>query len=994
VPAAVPVTFTENVQELFAAIVPPARLMTFVPAVAVIVPAPQVPVRPFGVEITRPAGSVSLNATPVSAVVVLGFVMVKLSEVEPFSGMLAAPNAFWIVGGPTTVMEALDVLPAPPSVEVTVTELFFTPPVVPVTLTETVQLALAANVPAERLTLPDPATAVAVPPQLLVKFGVDAITRPAGKLSVKAIPFNVTFVFGFWMLNVSEVVPFRGMLAAPKVLVIDGGEATVKLAEAVFPVPPFVEVTFPVVLVYCPEAAPVTVTLNWHWLFTAIVAPVSAIPVGAVIVSVPPQTVDVPFATVSPVGSVSVNATPVSGSTLAAGLVIVNVSEVVAFNEIVEGLKTLAIDGGASTWTVAVAVLPVPPSVEVTALVVLTCAPAAVPVTLTENVQEPLAAIVPPLRLIVFVPAVAVIVPAPQVPVRPFGVETTRPAGSVSLNATPVSATVVLGFVMVKLKLVEPFSGMLAAPNALVIVGGPTTVMEALDVLPVPPSVEVTCTLLFFTPAVVPCTLTTTVQLPLAAIVPALRVIEPEPAVAVTVPLQVLLSPFGVATTRPAGRLSVKATPLSATLVFGLVMVKVSDVVPFSGMVAAPNALAIDGGVTTVKLAEAVLPVPPLVEVTLPVVLVYCPEAAPVTVTLNWHWPFTAMVAPVKAIPVGAVVVSVPPQTVEVPFATVRPVGSVSVKATPVSGSTFAAGFVIVKVSDVVAFTAIVEGLNTLAIDGGASTLTLAVAVPPVPPSVEVTFPVVLVCNPAAVPVTFTENVHEPLAAIVPPLRLIEFDPATAVIVPAPQVPVRPFGVETTRPAGNVSLNATPVSATVVLGLVIVKLSEVDPFNGMLAAPKALAMVGGATTVMEALEVLPVPPLVEVTWTLLFLTPAVVPWMVTETVQLVPGASVAPLKLTDEDPATAVAVPPQLLVRLGVEATTRPAGRLSVNATPFRVRFWLVLLTVNVRLVVPFSGIVAAPNALAIVGGLMTVMFADEVLPLPASVERIWTLLV
>ena len=78
-------------------------------------------------------------------------------------------------------------------------------------------------------------------------------------------------------------------------------------------------------------------------------------------------------------------------------------------------------------------------------------------------------------------------------------------------------------------------------------------------------------------------------------------------------------------------------------------------------MLAAPNALVIDGGVATVKLAEAVLPVPPLVEVTFPVVLVYCPEAAPVTVTLNWHCEFTGIVAPVKAIPVGAVVVSVPP---------------------------------------------------------------------------------------------------------------------------------------------------------------------------------------------------------------------------------------------------------------------------------------------------------------------------------------------
>ena len=52
------------------------------------------------------------------------------------------------------------------------------------------------------------------------------------------------------MLNVSEVVPFNGMLAAPNVLVMDGGEATVKLAVAVLPVPPLVEVTFTVVFVY------------------------------------------------------------------------------------------------------------------------------------------------------------------------------------------------------------------------------------------------------------------------------------------------------------------------------------------------------------------------------------------------------------------------------------------------------------------------------------------------------------------------------------------------------------------------------------------------------------------------------------------------------------------------------------------------------------------------------------------------------------------------
>ena len=88
------------------------------------------------------------------------------------------------------------------------------------------------------------------------------------------------------MLNVSDVLAFSRMLAAPNPLVMVGGVATERFALAVLPTPPLVEVTFPVVLVYCPEAAPVTVTANWHWLFTAIVAPVSAIPVGAVVVSV------------------------------------------------------------------------------------------------------------------------------------------------------------------------------------------------------------------------------------------------------------------------------------------------------------------------------------------------------------------------------------------------------------------------------------------------------------------------------------------------------------------------------------------------------------------------------------------------------------------------------------------------------------------------------------------------------------------------------------
>jgi hypothetical protein len=112
-------------------------------------------------------------------------------------------------------------------------------------------------------------------------------------------------------------------------------------------------------------------------------------------------------------------------------------------------------------------------------------------------------------------------------------------------------------------------------------------------------------------------------------------------------------------------------------------------------------------------------------------------------------------------------------------------------------------------------------------------------------------------------------------------------------------------------------------------------------------------------------------------------------------VQLAPGAKLAPDNETEDDPATAVGVVLQVLVKpLGV-ATTSPAGRLSVKEIALSVWFTLVLEMVKVRLVVPFNGIVAAPNAFAIVGGLMTSRFALEVefAPVPAAVELMVTLL-
>jgi hypothetical protein len=319
-----------------------------------------------------------------------------------------------------------------------------------------------------------------------------------------------------------------------------------------------------------------------------------------------------------------VNATPVRPTVFAAGFMMVNVNVEFPPGITTPGLNTLPIEGGATTARLAEAVPPAPPSLETTALVVLFCAPAVMPVTFTVKLQEALAASPDPASVMLPDPSAAVIAPPPQAPVRPFGAEITKPAGSASVKPTPVSDAAALGFDTVNVSELPPFNGTLAAPNAFSSVGGAMTVVVALEVFPVPAFVEVTVTLLFFTPAAVPVTLTENVQALFAASVAPKRLTAPEPDEDVIVPPpHNPVSPFGVATTKPAGKLSVKATPVSATVfTAGLVIVKLKDVEPFSGMLDAPNDFAITGALATVRLAEAVLPVPPLVELTVPVVLV------------------------------------------------------------------------------------------------------------------------------------------------------------------------------------------------------------------------------------------------------------------------------------------------------------------------------------------------------------------------------------
>jgi hypothetical protein len=89
----------------------------------------------------------------------------------------------------------------------------------------------------------------------------------------------------------------------------------------------------------------------------------------------------------------------------------------------------------------------------------------------------------------------------------------------------------------------------------------------------------------------------------------------------------------------------------------------------------------------------------------------------------------------------------------------------------------------------------------------------------------------------------------------------------------------------------------------------------------------------------------------------------------TTTLQEAPAASVAPNKLTEDEPLAAVAAPPQVLLNpLGV-ATISPRGRLSVKAIPVNLRTMLGLVIVNDNVVVALSAMLAAPKDFTMPGG-------------------------
>src|SRR5215470_9756666 len=169
----------------------------------------------------------------------------------------------------------------------------------------------------------------------------------------------------------------------------------------------------------------------------------------------------------------------------------------------------------------------------------------------------------------------------------------------------------------------------------------------------------------------------------------------------------------------------------------------------------------------------------------------------------------------------------------------------------------------------------------------------------PVPPFADVIGPVVLFLTPDVVSFTSTLKVQLPPAATMPPLKFRLVSPVAGMNVP-PQVSVVFGGAATIMPLGKVSVNPTPVSATVALGLVMVKLIVTTPLSGATVLENDLVIVGGATTVIWALAVPPVPvlvpPLAEVTLPVgLLFTPPGAPAAVTLNTQLPPWTMAAPI---------------------------------------------------------------------------------------------------
>src|SRR5437588_1189036 len=112
--------------------------------------------------------------------------------------------------------------------------------------------------------------------------------------------------------------------------------------------------------------------------------------------------------------------------------------------------------------------------------------------------------------------------------------------------------------------------------------------------------------------------------------------------------------------------------------------------------------------------------------------------------------------------------------------------------------------------------------------------------------------------------------------------------------------------------------------------------------------------------------------------TLLLAVPSAVPFTSTVIVQVPSGKLEVLLKLTLPAPALAVTDPPQVLVTLGVAATARLAGSVSVKLPLIVTTFGLLTLKLSVETPL-FTAIRVGLKLFVIEGGCSTTMLAVTV---------------
>jgi len=361
-------------------------------------------------------------------------------------------------------------------------------------------------------------------------------------------------------------------------------------------------------------------------------------------------------------------------------------------------------------------------------------------------------------------------------------------------------------------------------------------------------------------------TSTATVHIPDAAIVPPLNDIDTAPAAAVTVPPQSVVA-FGVPATtiEPGivGNVSSNETPVSAVPTFGFVIVNVRVETASSLIGSGVKFFVIVGArIATTSVSSLALLLPGTgslvvaLTVTLFVIVPDVPGAVTVTVIAG-----AAPTANVARLHVTTPAASLHVHPVPEADTYVTPAGSVSSTLTPlaVDGPLFVTLNVYVNVPP----TSTGSGLSLFVIARSALAVTVrsSEAVKLSGASLLVTTDVVFVTVPAVELVTSTSTVHVPEAAILPPLKLKLVSVATGANAGVPHpVVVIPGGLATSTPAGNASVNATPVSPVPAFGFTISIVNVLVPPAAIVSATNVFVTVGARIAVTVSLSVFEVTP--------------------------------------------------------------------------------------------------------------------------------------